>query len=1167
MGRGPVSLPDDPGADPVAEAIARATAAQAAAADPARSAWVGANAGSGKTRVLTERVARLLFAGADPAGILCLTYTKAAAVEMRTRLFAKLGRWAMAEEAALAEEIARLEGAPPAAGRVTAARRLFAQALETPGGLKIQTIHAFAEALLRRFPLEAGLSPRFELIDDRQAALIRRRIRVEMAAEAEAGRDAAFDGLAAMVEDARLDQLVDAIRHAGARAAWHPDPVELPGAAMAAAVAGITTDRWHGLSELAAAVETGGGASGPAQAAALREAVGLAASDPAAAFARLRCVFLTEKGTPRKKFPTKATCRTFPEGAALAQAMADWVLATHERVAAAAMAERSAALGRFAESFLARFAAQKSARALADFDDLLAGAAALLASPDLGSWVLYRLDATIGHVLVDEAQDTSPLQWRIVEALTAEFFAGHTAREGRTLFVVGDEKQSIFSFQGADPRAFSAMRARIGARAAAHTPIARPALDTSFRSAPGILGFVDRVFAESPTLSLSGEAVVHRASRARDASRVDLWPLVASEGEQQAPDWWEPEAPEPRIAGEIRLARLLAAEIARMIAEERRPARDGRPGGPVRPGDVMVLVRRRSALSGELLRALKRQGVPVAGADRLRLAASLAAQDLTALVKAAIQPADELSLAAVLRSPLGGLSEEALFRLAHGREGGLAAALAASEHAHAAGMMADLGARAGELRPYEFLSRALIAHDGRRRLVARLGPEAEDVIDELLEQALAVEARTAPTLAGFVDWIEAADVEIKREMDQTAGAVRVMTVHGAKGLEAPVVILADTAFDPARSGGARPRLVPAGEGDGEPMLWLPPRAEEDARAAAARMAADARAAEERARLLYVALTRAEDWLILCGASDKETAPKGSWYAALAAAHGTLGPVEVAGPEGLRIARIEDQPVPVSVPVPEPVPAPLAGGAPPEEAATGRAPSELPAWLAPAPQEPRPLRLTPSRLLDGAEAAPRTPVAGSAEMREPGAALAHGRAVHRILERLAECDGPERARLAQRLLAAEMPELGPEAQAAALAEAERVLAAPFAAEIFGPGSLAEAGLAIALPALPGLRMTGRVDRLVVGPEDALVVDFKTDRAVPAAPGAVPRAYLGQLAAYVHAVGRALADRPVRAAILWTAAPTLMPLPATALEGALAEVTSIATGMLDRAPGAA
>jgi ATP-dependent helicase/nuclease subunit A len=761
------------------------------------------------------------------------------------------------------------------------------------------------------------------------------------------------------------------------------------------------------------------------------------------------------------------------------------------------------------------------------------------------AWVLYKLDHGIDHILVDEAQDTAPLQWAVVEAIADEFLAGRGARHApRSIFVVGDEKQSIFSFQGAEPQAFGRMLGRFERRfARLGAPLGRPALRRSYRSAPAILAFVDAVFhgTGADGLTVTGGPVRHEAHRAEAYGRIDLWPLIEAEDPANPPEWWRPVDMIPPSDARERLAVLVAEHIAGLLREGWLAGRGEKPARRVRAGDILVLVAKRYPLAAAIVRRLKALGLPVAGADRLRLANEIAVQDLLALAKVACLPGDDLSLAALLRSPLCGLSEAELFDLAHGRTGGLWQALRASpRHGEVAAFLGDMARRADFQRPYEFLEHALVRHDGRRRLLARLGLEAEDAIDELLSQALLYETGEAPSLTGFVAWIEAGDIEVRREMEGGGDLVRVMTVHGAKGLEAPIVILPDT-VSAARRGGP---LLPTAPGGNKPelTLWPGAKADDDPVAGAARQAAEAREKAERKRLLYVALTRAEDWLILCGAGQKRR-PADCWYDMLEAGMARCpGVTRHPSPTGAgELQRFESGLAPV--PAVEAVPMPVAALPP------------LPSWLGPAPAEARRPRWSPSALT------PSEPHGGAGMGRDT--ALGFGRAVHLLLERLADQPPASRPMLAGRLLSAGFAELGGAERRLALAEAERVLAMPEAAALFGPQALAE--VAVVTPGPAGTRMTGRIDRLVLGADEALIVDIKTDRVPAASPEAVPAGYLAQLGAYAAAISAAWPGRAVATALLWTARPVLMRINPRLTQTAFrASLSAYAPGIID-SPG--
>ena len=1116
-----------------------ATRRQIEAANPGASTWLAANAGSGKTRVLTDRVARLLLDGVSPQHILCLTYTKAAASEMQNRLFRRLGEWAMQGDDALRASLSALGHAEHFDERaLSRARTLFARAIDTPGGLRIQTIHSFCASLLRRFPIEAGVSPFFTEMDDRAARLLQEEV-VEQIAE---GADA--DALRAVADHFTGEDFPalaqEIVRHRnalgrprGAAEVWRMFGLPEGYGREALREEAFLPDDPALIAELVAVLEAEGGKSDRKAAARLRELLGQPLGVESLDI--LIPVLLTGPGakTPFsakiEAFPTKALREAHPELTARLNHLMQRIEAARIRRNALLAAERTLALQRFATVFLNEYEARKRARGLLDFDDLITAARRLLEDRAAAQWVLFRLDGGIDHILVDEAQDTSPEQWQLVRLLAGEFTAGEGARPGlrRTLFVVGDLKQSIYSFQGADPRAFDEMRGYFSAafeRAA--EPFQELSLDHSFRSSPAILQLVDAVFGQSGGRGVGGPTR-HVAHRQDLPGRADLWPVIPGEDGPEDRAWHDPQDMLAANDHRVVLARTIAENIRDMVETGSIPGENGE-FRPVRYGDFLILVQRRSDLFHEIIRACKALGLPIAGADRLRIGAEMAVKDLTALLSFLATPEDDLSLAAVLRSPLFGLSERDLFDIAHDRpEGGLWPALMARREAfpQACEMLSDLRDHADFLGPFDLLERILTRHDGRRRLLARLGAEADEGIDALLSQALAFERAEVPSLTGFLTWLESGEVEVRRQPESAGDRIRVMTTHGAKGLESEIVILPDTAdLRPSQ----RDELLVGNEG----VIWKPPSALRPP--LAEDLAARQREAreEERMRLLYVALTRARKWLIVCASGDvKEEGD--SWYRAVETGMRASGakPFDSPAGQGLRLQHGQWQDA-----------ASGRGGS------FGRGRAALPPWAgtpAPAPAEP-PRPLAPSAL-GGDKALP-----GGEDDEE--AAMRRGRLVHALLEHLPswpEADWPERA--------GEILALSGEGPPAAEAdeivqEAINLLKTPGLETVFAPDTLAEVDLSAALPELGGQRIHGAVDRLVIGPERVLAVDFKSNRIVPQRPENVPSGILRQMAAYHSALCQIYPDRPVECAILWTRTAQLMPLPHDIMRESLRALTT-------------
>jgi ATP-dependent helicase/nuclease subunit A len=1130
---------------------------QVQASHPRTSVFVAANAGSGKTSTLVKRVARLLLDGARPEAILCVTYTKAGAAEMQRRLFEDLGAWAVAKDADLREALVAIEEDHR---ELSTARALFARALETPGGLKIQTIHAFCEKLLRRFPLEAGVSPGFRVLEDAAAADISRHARDRVAEMAGRNPDGpiarAYGHFAVELDWGAFNAMFDAFEgRRAALAAWVEgcEPrggyvlgtwrlcgfadVSSGAELLAEAAAGMRF-RWADWGRCAETLSL----SGAITDAELGAAMGRLGPD--SPFADVLTVLFTKAGAPRKTLGTKAIDGRVKAWLADEQARH---LDIRARLAAGKIAEDTVHALTLARAYAGAYEAAKDARGALDFADLIDRSHALLSARADAAWVLYKLDGGLSHILLDEAQDTAPAQWDILRAMTVEFFTGLGASPlRRTVFAVGDEKQSIFSFQGAAPERLARETHDFSEMAyAAGMAFAPVKLLESWRSTPEILAFVDQVF-EAPEARTGihparGGNVVGLAPRhiaRRDpAGCVELWPLeVKIAGDE--PGVWDPVDAEGETSAVKLLARRIALSVSAMVARGDAVGERGETGSrPCAYGDVLILVRRRSALFHEVLRALKRQGVPVAGADRLKLSEHGVFQDLLALGRFAQFPSDDLTLAALLRSPFCDIDEDGLFDLAYQRQGSLWAALRRRaterpEWSDAAGFLGWVHAEAARAAPFDLYSRVLGRLDGegrsmRQRILTRLGAEGEEALDAFLAQAIDGETRGCRDLESFAAAMASSEIEIKREPELAhgGGEVRVMTVHGAKGLEAPIVILPDTTTRATSQGGPLLETVEPG------FLWAPRAADDCPESAEARLAREAATEAESARLLYVALTRARDRLVVCGAETQPSRFQRSWYDFVGRAFDELpshGFELDGGGEGRRYGL-------------DPAILSRAMGAPPQ----GSLIAQLPAWtsgLAPA-ESGRARAVSPSTLdADDAAPSPLATLGGLGRFRR-------GDLIHRLLQRLPDLAPEGREAAADRLLARER-DLTPAQREEMTAAAMAVLEDARFAAVFGPGSRAEVALAGTASRLAeGMAISGRVDRLIVTPDRVLIIDFKTNRPAPRRIEDADRAYVSQMALYWAVLSEVYPARLVEAALVWTDGPALMPVPEAAMIAAL------------------
>ena len=1123
---------------------ALATHEQSLAANPAVSAFVSAHAGTGKTTLLIDRLLRLMLRGAPPDRILCLTFTKAAAAEMAIRLHRELGRLATAAPASLDTRLKDLHLTPDEATRARA-RGLFAEVLDLPGGMRIGTIHAFCQSLLRRFPLEAQLSPHFRVIEegDARAALDQARETVLPIAAAEI-----LEALAGLISVDGFAALAAGLQRKRDR--FH-DLAALPAPALRAALrreAGVSAANeaaliaaavsWPSEANLRDAMRRAELHGSPGVADRARRLLGWLNLPPelrAEHWEQWLAALLRKDGMPcaLSQFCNPVLAKRYPDiqdAVAAEQARVGLVLDQHRALRAI---DATIALLGLAAPVLAAYDASKARAGQVDYDDLIRHTNAVLQEPG-AAWVKYKLDGGLDHLLLDEVQDSSPSQWQVTDALTDDFFSGTGARDdtARTVFAVGDRKQSIYGFQGAAPAEFARHQDRYRAQVrGADRQWHDSVLDVSFRSTKPVLAFVDAVFGLAQAAGGVAEAgtLRHVVKRVGQAGSVTLWPPAPRSDPEPPEPWSIPDRYRNSLSAQDRLVDQLADWIRDQTGGTIMLESAGRK---LTPGDMLVLVRRRGSFDRALVRALKNRGVPVAGLDRMVLTEQPAVQDLLSLCEALLLPGDDLSFAEMLTSPLGGLADESLLGLAAERNGSLWETLRARakekpDWQAAAQFFATLLARADFCTPFALLSEALGPLGGRARLLARLGPEAAEPMDELLAASLDYARQHPPSLQGFLHWLRLASAEIKREPEAAGDTVRIMTVHGAKGLEAPVVVLPDTCQLPP----AEERLHWTTGADGKELFLWAPRQEFRCQLVDRLVAEEAaKRAAEHNRLLYVAATRARDHLLICGWQPRGNLAPSCWHALAEAGLTAVGATTVAHEWGnALLLRCPQDATPdgskhaTASPIANP---PAWAGAAPD-------------WRAkpPPPEPPVPQPLSPSRpegVLLGAVPAARSPlqpsIVGAAE---------RGSLIHGLLQYLPELPPVERRAAACAYVARILPaEAGPITDAVLA-----ILESPELAPLFGPGSRAEQAITALIA---GRVVSGRIDRIAILPDQVLIADYKTNRLPPVSAQAAPVLYLRQMAAYRAVLGRLYPDRPVRCVLVWTEGPQAMMIPESLLD---------------------
>ncbi|MBI76361.1 MAG: double-strand break repair helicase AddA [Rhodospirillaceae bacterium] len=1122
---------------------------QRPAANPNRSVWVAASAGTGKTKVLTDRVLALLLSGTPPHRLLCLTFTNAAAAEMANRINQVLAQWSIADETELRKNINFLMGQRAKNDILLRARKLFGQVLDVPGGMKIQTVHAFCESLLGRFPLEAGLAPYFQVMDEREAKEIQNEAQVRVFLEARNSPGtklaSALEEVTKHIQESDFEKLLgDFISERGrlCRLIERFGSVDLLinqiyrklGVSKHETEFSIKKDAcrksnfdFHALRKTADAMAKGS-KTDIKSSKKIKQWIEANFQEREKTFDSYLSVFFTLGGEKRARLVHKEAKALYSAAPKNLENEAKRLEYSLLRVRANVTGKATAAILTIINSLLEVYEKCKKERARLDYDDLILKARSLLEAEGNVSWVMFKLDGGIDHILIDEAQDTNPDQWAIITALSEEFFSGEGASKiERTIFAVGDPKQSIYSFQRADPKAFEEMRSYFRTKA---IEISKPWKDVnlyiSFRSTSSVLKIVDAVLASEPLKLGVAEAekkILHEPLRYGEAGLVELWPPVGPIEQQELEPWSPPVKARSGYDPQTQLAEGIAATIQNWIKKGEILKSKNRP---IRAGDIIILVRRRGTFVEKMVRALKREDLPVAGADRMVLSEHLAVLDLVSIGNFLLLPEDELNLAGVLKSPLIGFSEDDLFELAYNRgQSNLWKTLCCRYEEKpifkfAFEELKALLETAESAPPFELFSEILGKRNGRKKIIGRLGSEANDPIDEFLTLALHYERTQTPSLQGFLNWFLKNDIEVKRDFEHAIrNEVRVMTVHGAKGLQAPIVFLPDSMQVPS----GLPRLLWT---EDEIILWPPRRRYFEKQCEKALLAARQVRDSEYRRLLYVAMTRTEDRLYICGWNTLRRAVSGNWYELVESALKKIGsefnfdssdicPQGWKGPgwrlENPQLQKAKNTDFEISI-----------------------IKESLPDWVKkqPKPEAAYTQHLSPSHS-EEYEPSVISPIGdGKIDFFQ------RGLIIHKLLELLPGIQMEKRRQVASRFLAQPVHQLTHEDQREYISEVMSIIENTQFKEVFGPDSRSEVTITGRLGAQV---IVGQLDRLLIKSDQVMIIDYKSSRPPPEKLADVSPAYLRQMSSYRAVLYSIFPDRPINCALLWTYTPSLMPLP--------------------------
>lgn len=1120
---------------------------------PEHDVWVSASAGSGKTKVLTDRVLRLLlpdpdgrWGGAAPHKILCITFTKAAAALMALRVQGKLGEWAVMDEAKLTAELTKLLDTEPSDAVIKAARKLFSTVLDTTGGMSIMTIHAFCQSTLGRFAIEAGVTPGFTVLEESRANDILRHIVDHLITEVEQNKNtdikAAFTRIATYMD---LDSLRDTLLNMMSKAREITEFMKANPSTQTEILKALgykdglvpQLDKDH-LLHIARIFTDKGGKVEKELGQKIADWLALNADDQLSRLDMLQDAFLTKtEKTPRKL--TKAVADNHPEVDVMRNSALEQIEAYVDNLAIARQAEQTSDLLQIVDFCMSRYNARKKELNALDFNDLILKTRHLLESENM-DWVQFKLDEGIDHILVDEAQDTNIHQWEIIRHLSDEFLSGQGDDSRlRSLFVVGDEKQSIFSFHGADPDAFKTMRDFFEARSTtAERDFKKIPLDTSFRSSLPVLQLVDTVFEDRDLASRIGipsdQKLVHYAYRKKFAGLVEIWEpdiIDKPDTRNQGIEWKMPPTSASRQGqeGEVSTTSPLAGKIANTISSWLKNGEMlSSESRKIEPRDILILVRTRTSFVPDLVRQLKLRGVPVSGIDRMKLTDQIAVLDCLSLAKFARFPEDDLSLACLLRSPFIRLSEDELMDCALGRTGTLWDSVQAKCSKDIIDWLRRAIVRSHTEKPFDFFDDMLNGvcpfdkeQSGWHAFASCLGADCIDPLDEFLSYCLSKEADGVFSLEELMMLLQASDIEIKRDTEDgdkdSLNQVRIMTVHASKGLEAPIVFLPDTMGVPSKSKIDALQWIKTKGDTPDTPLWAAKTGDGCAAYKTLKDTHYDRTISEHMRLLYVALTRPRDRLYVMGEANSINLKDQCWYLHVYNAFQKLPHTRTEN--GLRYETTQtdagsDKKQSISIEVPK-IP--------------------LPDWIFENVDDDRTEQIRtiqPSRM-GGEEDRAKSPLDGQGANR-----FKRGTLTHKLFQILPDLPIAGRERAAISFLDRMGKELSETIRTEIVYETLRILNDPIFADVFGEQSLAEVPVSGDLG--DGRMISGQIDRLVIGHNKILIVDFKTNRPSPTDQNAIPEAYKNQLRAYKTAMLRIFPDREILCALLWTDQPLLMPV---------------------------
>lgn len=867
------------------EIISQINSLQKQASDPNNSAWVFASAGSGKTKILVDRVLRLLLNKVNGDKILCITFTKVATIEMKERINKILASWVILDDEKLSAEIFSLTDQYPKKQDLQYARTLFTRSLDGEFEIKIQTIHAFCQNIIKIFPFEVGISPNFEILDEKgeKSLLHNAKNEIFLQSKFDVKLNKNITYLTSIQSEESFSELLSNMLSEKEKISFLKIKYRGIENLIQLIAKELLVEKFSDLQEIndifledfdfsqisniIENLENAKKSTDLKTLSALKEFVKI--KD----FEICQSLFFTKEFKPKsiKSILTK----DFEQYHDFIIALQNKFYSFFDLVKSYKIYLATSSLLRFIDLILEKYSSLKKEKSVLDYNDLIIKTSQLLENNDYKDWVKFRMDGFYDHILVDESQDTNDRQWFIIKSLTEDFFSGESSnKNNRSLFIIGDDKQSIYSFQGAKPNISHEIFEYYYHQ---NQNIKKIELENSFRSLSGILKFVDNIFQNNESFQKIGYKN-HKAIRKGEA-KIEIWPAITAPQKENSDSWQN--AIIKNNSNDFCAKEEMAQRIVKYIKSwvNKREITDIKGNKrQINYGDIMILLRKRSNNFNKILQQkLIDNSIPFRGVTKIRFSSNLIIQDLISILRFVLLPEDDLNLASLLKTPFFDFDEEKLFDcnlLKNQQKISLFAALNSDDkYQNASNKLKNIIELSQNLQIYEFYFN-IINEEIRNKYLSYYGENSLLIIEQFLLEIINFSSEKLTNLQKFYDYILTTDPEISID-ESNKNSVFISTIHSAKGLQSPIVILPDCCFAFNKSTTSKETLMWVDIDNEKLPIWYVRKHNKNRFIDKVKQQKIQEHKEEYWRLFYVALTRAENELYISGFGQDND--KDSWY--------------------------------------------------------------------------------------------------------------------------------------------------------------------------------------------------------------------------------------------------------------------------------------------------